>query len=63
MPGPSFQPTIPSVGASFGIGAGSGLHQQATAFPGDVYGVSSVPERPKKVTLVMYSSFAASTVT
>ncbi|GFY88233.1 cyclin-like protein [Actinidia rufa] len=48
MPGPSFQPTIPSVGASFGIGAGSGLHQQTTAFPADVYGVSSVPERPKK---------------
>ena len=62
MPGPSFQPTIPSAGASFGIGAGGGLHQ-TTAFPGDVYGASSVPERPKKVTLVMYSSFAVSTVT
>ncbi|XP_057496206.1 uncharacterized protein LOC130781149 isoform X2 [Actinidia eriantha] len=47
MPGPSFQPTIPSASASFGIGAGGGLHQ-TTAFPCDVYGASSVPERPKK---------------
>ena len=48
MPGASFQPTIPSVGPQFGIGAGSGLHPTA-AFPGDVYGVPSVAERPKKV--------------
>ncbi|KAL7196923.1 hypothetical protein ACSBR1_036856 [Camellia fascicularis] len=50
MPGASFQPTIPSVGPPFGIGAGSGLHPTA-AFPGDVYGVPSVSERPKKASV------------
>ncbi|KAL6967862.1 hypothetical protein U1Q18_033672 [Sarracenia purpurea var. burkii] len=39
MPGPSFQPTIPSVGASFGISTGSGL-SPTMAFSCDIYGVS-----------------------
>ncbi|XP_059657846.1 nucleolar protein NET1 isoform X2 [Cornus florida] len=47
MPGPSFPSTIPTVGAPFGIGTGTALHP-TTGFPGDVYGVSSVSERPKK---------------
>ncbi|KAA8533206.1 hypothetical protein F0562_033261 [Nyssa sinensis] len=50
MPGPNFQPTIPSVGAPFGIGTGTAL-LPTTAFPGDVYGVSSVPEQPKKASV------------
>ncbi|KAL6954657.1 hypothetical protein U1Q18_043355 [Sarracenia purpurea var. burkii] len=50
MPGPSFQPTIPSVGASFGISTGSGLYP-TMAFPGDIYGVSSISDRPKKASV------------
>ncbi|KAL6995543.1 hypothetical protein U1Q18_005678 [Sarracenia purpurea var. burkii] len=50
MPGPSFQPTIPSVGASFGISTGSGL-SPTMAFPGDIYGVSSISDRPKKASV------------
>ncbi|KAL6980935.1 hypothetical protein U1Q18_022573, partial [Sarracenia purpurea var. burkii] len=50
MPGPSFQPTIPSVGASFGISTGSGLYP-TMAFLGDIYGVSSISDRPKKLLL------------
>lgn len=57
MPGPSFQPTVPSVTTPFGIGAGSG-HHPTTAFTPDVYGVPSVPERPKKVISVVYSQAA-----
>lgn len=52
MPGQSFQPTVPSVGTPFGIGAGSG-HHPTTVFTPDVYGV---PERPKKVILVFTPS-------
>ncbi|XP_058195577.1 uncharacterized protein LOC131311940 isoform X2 [Rhododendron vialii] len=47
MPGQSFQPTVPSVGTPFGIGAGSG-HHPTTVFTPDVYGV---PERPKKASV------------
>ncbi|XAR48103.1 hypothetical protein NMG60_11030816 [Bertholletia excelsa] len=47
MPTSAFQPTIPSVGAPFGIGTGTGLHG-TTAFPGDVFGVS---DRPKKASV------------
>ncbi|KAA8529629.1 hypothetical protein F0562_034271 [Nyssa sinensis] len=50
MPVPNFQPTIPSVGASFGIGAGTSLHP-TTAFPSDIYGLSSISERPKKASV------------
>ncbi|KAL6983755.1 hypothetical protein U1Q18_017131 [Sarracenia purpurea var. burkii] len=49
MAGPSFQP-IPSVGTPFGIGVGSGFHP-TPAFPSDAYGVSSVPDRPKKASV------------
>lgn len=48
IPRPSFRPTIPSAGASFGLGAGTALHP-TTAFPGDSNGVFNVSERPKKV--------------
>ncbi|CAN4124108.1 unnamed protein product [Withania somnifera] len=40
----SFHPTVPSVGARFGVGAGPALHP-AAAFPADAYGIS---DRPKK---------------
>ncbi|MCD7465360.1 hypothetical protein HAX54_001167 [Datura stramonium] len=40
----SFHPTVPSVGAHFGVGAGAALHP-ASAFPADAYGIS---DRPKK---------------
>ncbi|XVF43919.1 hypothetical protein PTKIN_Ptkin02bG0080000 [Pterospermum kingtungense] len=45
FPGPSFQPTIPSASAPFGLGMGAQLHP-ATTFPGDMYG--AISERPKK---------------
>ncbi|KAL0336095.1 UNVERIFIED_CONTAM: hypothetical protein Sradi_4821400 [Sesamum radiatum] len=41
--GPGFQPTVPMIGAAFGVGPGVTPHP--TSFPGDPYGVS---ERPKK---------------
>ncbi|KAK6922277.1 hypothetical protein RJ641_012784 [Dillenia turbinata] len=44
---PCFQPTVPPVGAPFGLGAGSAHHPTAV-FPGESYGVSTVSERPKK---------------
>lgn len=47
-PGSSFQPTVSSVTAPFGVGAGPDLHP-GTAFPGDAIGASMVSERPKKV--------------
>ncbi|CAN4123316.1 unnamed protein product [Withania somnifera] len=40
----NFHPTVPSVGAHFGVGAGPSLHP-AAAFPADAYGIS---DRPKK---------------
>ncbi|KAJ8569751.1 hypothetical protein K7X08_006328 [Anisodus acutangulus] len=40
----SFNPSVPSVGAHFGVGAGAALHPPA-AFPADAYGIS---DRPKK---------------
>ncbi|KAK4429788.1 hypothetical protein Salat_1279500 [Sesamum alatum] len=44
--GPGFQPTVPMVGAAFGVGPGVTPHP--TAFSGDPYGVS---ERPKKASV------------
>lgn len=46
----SFHPTVPSVGAHFGVGAGAALHP-AAAFPADAYGIS---DRPKKVCTLFY---------
>ncbi|EOY00625.1 Cyclin-related, putative isoform 1 [Theobroma cacao] len=45
FPGPSFQPSIPSASAPFGLATGAPL-QPTTAFPGDTYG--TISERPKK---------------
>lgn len=50
MAGSSFQATISSVNAPFGIGSGPELHP-ITTFPGDSYGGSAISERPKKVLL------------
>ncbi|KAL0357881.1 UNVERIFIED_CONTAM: hypothetical protein Scaly_1473800 [Sesamum calycinum] len=44
--GPGFQPTVPMIGAAFGVGPGVTPHP--TSFPGDPYGVS---ERPKKASV------------
>lgn len=60
FPGSSFQPTISSASA-FGIGAGATLHP-TTAFPGDVYGVSGVSERPKKVLYLHLLTLNASVI-
>ena len=46
----SGQPTIPSGGAPFALSAGTALHP-TTAFSADAYGISTIPERPKKVIL------------
>lgn len=53
MPGPSFQQTVPSASAPFGLGAGTALHP-TTAFPGDAYNLSSGLERPKKVIILFF---------
>ncbi|KAL8519171.1 hypothetical protein ACS0TY_010199 [Phlomoides rotata] len=45
-PGHGFQPTVPMIGAAFGVGAGVTPHP--AAFPGDTYGVA---ERPKKASV------------
>ncbi|XVF02540.1 hypothetical protein REPUB_Repub04eG0183900 [Reevesia pubescens] len=45
FPGPSFQPSVPSAIAPFGLGTGAQLHP-AASFPGDTYG--TISERPKK---------------
>lgn len=58
LPGPSFQQTIPSVSAPFGLGAGAALHP-TTAFPVDAYNLSTGPERPKKVIIDMYPRISA----
>ncbi|KAJ4974712.1 hypothetical protein NE237_007886 [Protea cynaroides] len=50
IPGPSFRPPIPTVGASFGIGAGAAIHP-TRAFPGDANGVLNISERPKKASV------------
>lgn len=50
MAGSSFQGTVSSVNAPFGIGAGPELHP-ITTFPGDSYGVSAISERPKKASV------------
>ncbi|KAL0385482.1 UNVERIFIED_CONTAM: hypothetical protein Sradi_2942500 [Sesamum radiatum] len=44
--GPGFQPTVPMIGAAFGVGPGVTPHP--TSFSGDPYGVS---ERPKKASV------------
>ncbi|KAL4638946.1 hypothetical protein ACB092_03G182700 [Castanea dentata] len=46
FPGPG-QPTIPSGGAPFALSAGTALHP-TTTFSADAYGISTIPERPKK---------------
>lgn len=51
FPGSGLPPTIPSAAAPFSLGAGAALHP-STAFSGDTYGISSVSERPKKVSFV-----------
>ncbi|KAK4402737.1 hypothetical protein Sango_1014400, partial [Sesamum angolense] len=51
--GPGFQPTVPMIGAAFGVGPGVTPHP--TSFPGDPYGVS---ERPKKVTDELFDEIA-----
>lgn len=50
--GPGLPPTIPPVGPPFALNAGAALHP-STAFSGDAYGISSVSERPKKVSFLM----------
>ncbi|XP_010023471.2 uncharacterized protein LOC104414142 [Eucalyptus grandis] len=45
--GTSFQPTVPSPGGPFSLGAGTAL-PPAAAFAGDAYGISNISERPKK---------------
>ncbi|XP_043703966.1 uncharacterized protein LOC122654062 [Telopea speciosissima] len=50
IPGPSFRPPIPTVGAPFGLGAGAAVHP-TRAFPGDANGVLNVSERPKKASV------------
>lgn len=50
-PGPGFQPTVPMVGAAFGVSAGVTPHP--SAFSGDAYGVA---ERPKKVSSILLSA-------
>ena len=51
FPGLSLQPTIPTTGPPFALTAGTAGHP-TVAFPGDVYGVPSFSERPKKVILM-----------
>ncbi|XP_027100123.1 uncharacterized protein [Coffea arabica] len=50
MLGPSFQPTVSSVTAPFGIGAGPDMHP-GTTFSADAFGPSIVSERPKKASV------------
>lgn len=51
FPGPGLPPTVPPSGAPFTISTGTTIHPTA-AFSGDAYGVSGVPDRPKKVTIL-----------
>lgn len=51
--GASFRPNLPTSGAAFGFNAGN-VHHSA-AFPGDLNGITSVSDRPKKVTLLVFS--------
>ncbi|XP_073219522.1 uncharacterized protein [Cicer arietinum] len=50
FPGPGLPPTIPPNGASFSLSTASTIHPTA-AFSADAYGVSGVPERPKKASV------------
>ncbi|XP_057948350.1 uncharacterized protein LOC131144024 [Malania oleifera] len=50
IPGATLQPPVPSVGTTFGLSAGNILHP-TTTFSGDAFGVSNVPERPKKASV------------
>ncbi|CAJ2636243.1 unnamed protein product [Trifolium pratense] len=47
FPGPGHPPTIPPNGAPYSLGTVATIHPTA-AFSADAYGVSGVPERPKK---------------
>ncbi|XP_077212088.1 cyclin-like protein isoform X2 [Tasmannia lanceolata] len=49
VPGPSFRPTIPPVGAPFGLGTGTALHP-TTPFS-DTNGIFNLSERPKKASV------------
>lgn len=52
FPGPGLQPTMPSTGLPFSFSAGNALPHTA-AFSGE-YGISGVPERPKKVSFCVH---------
>ncbi|XP_045803938.1 uncharacterized protein LOC123897382 [Trifolium pratense] len=47
FPGPGHPPTIPPNGAPYSLSTVATIHHTA-AFSADAYGVSGVPERPKK---------------
>ncbi|KAJ8760379.1 hypothetical protein K2173_014349 [Erythroxylum novogranatense] len=49
FPGSSFQPTIPTAGAPYGMGAEATL--LPSAFPIDAFGTSNMSERPKKASV------------
>lgn len=55
FPGPGLPPTIPPGGAPFALNAGAAVHPTA-AFSAEAYGVSGVPERPKKVAIHIVKS-------
>ncbi|OVA20799.1 Reticulon [Macleaya cordata] len=49
IPGQNFRPSVPTVSAPFGLGAGITLHP--AAFGGDANGGSNVSDRPKKASV------------
>ncbi|XP_019439224.1 PREDICTED: transcription elongation regulator 1-like isoform X2 [Lupinus angustifolius] len=50
FPGPGIPPTVPPSGAPFTISSGTTI-QHTVTFPADAYGVSGIPERPKKASV------------
>ncbi|KAF1871930.1 hypothetical protein Lal_00012147 [Lupinus albus] len=50
FPGPGIPPTVPPSGAPFTISSGTTM-QPTVTFSSDAYGVSGVPERPKKASV------------
>ncbi|KAK7386756.1 hypothetical protein VNO78_27092 [Psophocarpus tetragonolobus] len=50
FPGPGLPSTIPPSGAPFSLSTGTTIHP-TTAFSTDAYGVSGVPDRPKKASV------------
>lgn len=48
FPGPGLPSTIQPTGAPFTLSTGTTIHP-TVAFSADVYGVSGIPDRPKKV--------------